>query len=682
MRFMVDRTGVLAALGYVVCGLGACVPVETPAADDVTDADVSAPRDEGVREAGDDAAVTVDVSDAAVMPDGMATSDAVVAPDVMVTPDVIEVPGGCDDGGVCATSVLRPGRDGCVVQSVRITETGTWRITAAGGSGGGGSFGAQIQGDFGFVAGTELRVIVARAGADYGPYGAGGGGTYVVQGGRALVVAGGGGGNGMYGAMGGNALLINRGTAGVDGPPWGLGVGGSGGGFASRSFVAGARCDDVGGFPGTSDSSSPAYTGNGGGGGSGFEGGGGGQTGPDRFHLRGDGGDGGSSFNNGVNTMAASAPVGDGSLSLTRVATALCATGGAWCGDRCVDTRVAVDHCGACGRACALPHAVPSCAAGTCMVASCAAGFADCDGVAANGCENALDSVAHCGACRRACSPDHATGVCVAGACAVAACAAGYTDCDRDPANGCEQLGACTTITFRPTRPSCEVQTFRAPAAGVYRITAAGAGTYTSGARVRGDFTLAAGAVLSIVVGESSPRDVSGFRMRGSGGTFVVRGAAPLLVAGGSGGPDVNGFTDFGTDTTSGNAGTAAAGFGGLGGAGGRDGADGSSGGDAGDAGGGFGGQGFASRVFVPGGACESFGGASGTPPPPDPFVVNSIYVGRGGGGGYSGGGGGGAGRSPSGGRGGGGGSFNAGANPAVLADDVSTEGTVEITAL
>jgi hypothetical protein len=52
MRFMVDRTGVLAALGYVVCGLGACVPVETPADDDVTDADVSAPRDEAASDAG------------------------------------------------------------------------------------------------------------------------------------------------------------------------------------------------------------------------------------------------------------------------------------------------------------------------------------------------------------------------------------------------------------------------------------------------------------------------------------------------------------------------------------------------------------------------------------------------------------------------------------------------------
>ncbi len=52
MRFMAGRTGVLVALGYVVWGVGACVPVETPAADDVADADVSAPRDEAARDGG------------------------------------------------------------------------------------------------------------------------------------------------------------------------------------------------------------------------------------------------------------------------------------------------------------------------------------------------------------------------------------------------------------------------------------------------------------------------------------------------------------------------------------------------------------------------------------------------------------------------------------------------------
>ena len=58
-------------------------------------------------------------------------------------------------------------------------------------------------------------------------------------------------------------------------------------------------------------------------------------------------------------------------MTLTPVSPTLCATGGVWCGERCVDTTLAVDHCGACGRACVLPHAVPRCELGACAVMLC-----------------------------------------------------------------------------------------------------------------------------------------------------------------------------------------------------------------------------------------------------------------------------------------------------------------------
>jgi hypothetical protein len=118
-----------------------------------------------------------------------------------------------------------------------------------------------------------------------------------------------------------------------------------------------------------------------------------------------------------------------------------------------VDTASATAHCGACGRACALANATPACTAGACAVASCAAGYGNCDGVAANGCEvSTATSVAHCGACGRACALANATPACAAGACAVASCNAGYADCDGVAANGCEvnlntdpaRCGACT----------------------------------------------------------------------------------------------------------------------------------------------------------------------------------------------------------------------------------------------
>jgi hypothetical protein len=56
-----------------------------------------------------------------------------------------------------------------------------------------------------------------------------------------------------------------------------------------------------------------------------------------------------------------------------------------------------------------------SCEAGACVVAACAEGRGDCDGEGSNGCEDELDTDAHCGACGRACGVGYR---CVASACA------------------------------------------------------------------------------------------------------------------------------------------------------------------------------------------------------------------------------------------------------------------------
>lgn len=80
------------------------------------------------------------------------------------------------------------------------------------------------------------------------------------------------------------------------------------------------------------------------------------------------------------------------------------ADGGTSCGGSCVDTQTDVRHCGACGAACAPANATGSCTAGACGVASCNPGFANCDGVASNGCEvNLANSSANCGTRGRAC---------------------------------------------------------------------------------------------------------------------------------------------------------------------------------------------------------------------------------------------------------------------------------------
>ncbi len=104
-----------------------------------------------------------------------------------------------------------------------------------------------------------------------------------------------------------------------------------------------------------------------------------------------------------------------------------------------VNTQTSATNCGRCGAACALPNAAPVCAAGACVTTSCNAGFGDCDGMAANGCEtDTRVTLAHCGGCGMACATRaNTTATCAAGACSYT-CNAGFADCDGSAANGCE----------------------------------------------------------------------------------------------------------------------------------------------------------------------------------------------------------------------------------------------------
>ena len=76
--------------------------------------------------------------------------------------------------------------------------------------------------------------------------------------------------------------------------------------------------------------------------------------------------------------------------------------------------------CGRCGRSCAGPstggNGTPSCRSGRCVIA-CESGFSDCDGNPANGCEvDTRTSDAHCGLCGNSCGGAG----CVNGACTCA----------------------------------------------------------------------------------------------------------------------------------------------------------------------------------------------------------------------------------------------------------------------
>jgi hypothetical protein len=141
------------------------------------------------------------------------------------------------------------------------------------------------------------------------------------------------------------------------------------------------------------------------------------------------------------------------------------------CANGCeVDFRNDVNHCGACGRPCALAHATAGCDAGRCVVARCDPNYGDCDANPANGCETELtENASHCGRCNEACAPaSGVAGVCVSGRCAVVGCAArpGFGDCDMNAANGCEtgvlndvcNCGACgrQCMLLGVSAPRCE----------------------------------------------------------------------------------------------------------------------------------------------------------------------------------------------------------------------------------
>ena len=126
-------------------------------------------------------------------------------------------------------------------------------------------------------------------------------------------------------------------------------------------------------------------------------------------------------------------------------------------GDGCEIDLWSVDHCGACGQPCSLPHADPTCEAGSCAVSACHPGWGDCDNGAVNGCETDLRTLADCGQCGTPCTVTNGQPTCVTGSCLVNDCDPGRADCNGDPADGCEtdlhspfNCGACNRPCLLP----------------------------------------------------------------------------------------------------------------------------------------------------------------------------------------------------------------------------------------
>eukprot|EP01113_Clastostelium_recurvatum_P040305 TRINITY_DN6259_c0_g1_i4.p1 TRINITY_DN6259_c0_g1~~TRINITY_DN6259_c0_g1_i4.p1 ORF type:complete len:1216 (-),score=131.62 TRINITY_DN6259_c0_g1_i4:53-3700(-) len=111
--------------------------------------------------------------------------------------------------------------------------------------------------------------------------------------------------------------------------------------------------------------------------------------------------------------------------------------------DGCETSLTSINNCGACNVKCNPPHGTGACSgSGACSILSCNQGWMDCDGDVANGCETLLNSTSNCGACGARCEPLHSSPICEAGSgggCTHDVCDAGWQDCDGNEANGCER---------------------------------------------------------------------------------------------------------------------------------------------------------------------------------------------------------------------------------------------------
>lgn len=114
-----------------------------------------------------------------------------------------------------------------------------------------------------------------------------------------------------------------------------------------------------------------------------------------------------------------------------------------------INTNTSLTNCGICGRVCAgATNAGPTCVTGTCGI-TCNAGFLNCDSNQANGCEiDGRTDLTSCGVCGRICTIGsgvmNAVPACAASACTFA-CMPGFSNCDSNPANGCERTGSTCT---------------------------------------------------------------------------------------------------------------------------------------------------------------------------------------------------------------------------------------------
>jgi hypothetical protein len=117
-----------------------------------------------------------------------------------------------------------------------------------------------------------------------------------------------------------------------------------------------------------------------------------------------------------------------------------CIAGDTCCSGVCRNLLTDPNGCGSCGTVCRTNTGTLSntCSGGTCHP-TCAVGWGNCDNDPTNGCERNERTLTDCGGCNVPCSLPNASATCATGQCKIASCNAGFSNCDGSDATGCEE---------------------------------------------------------------------------------------------------------------------------------------------------------------------------------------------------------------------------------------------------
>jgi hypothetical protein len=134
-----------------------------------------------------------------------------------------------------------------------------------------------------------------------------------------------------------------------------------------------------------------------------------------------------------------------------------------------------------------------------------------------NGCEQSLNTLADCGACDAACDLANATESCGTGTCEIASCTEGFANCDDSDATGCElrnsgssnappgeYLGGFDADTYSgflcPTVPCYYAIERRYPTGRYFEVTALEGSTCSAPLRLRFNLDVPAGVDFDLFV--------------------------------------------------------------------------------------------------------------------------------------------------------------------------------------